>query len=139
MSSSFDMRELEKFEKELMAIADKTMPAATKKFLKNNSKKLAKLAKKKAEQMVKKRSGNYENGFKAGKVYRYNGFLSCRSFNNSPHAHLIEYGHLQKTKNGEIFVPGKHVLEETSKDFEDQYYEDVEKFVDQMMEEGLAR
>ena len=127
---------LDDFAKDLLALANDTLPKESKKFLKKNAKQLTKVTKSMAKELgVKEKTGNYFSHFKAGKVYKFNGNLSCRSFNSSPHAHLIEYGHRQVLKNGtEVgFVEGKHVFEKASLEFQDTYYENCEKFIDDML------
>jgi len=140
LAKDFDISELTRFEKDLLRLAETTMPKESKKFLKANARNLVKLTKKKAISLgIKKKTGNYYKGFKAGKVYKFNGDLSCRSFNFSPHAHLIEYGHRQVTKDGKEtgFTKGKHVFEKTAGEFASTYFENVGKFIDDVLEKGL--
>jgi len=73
-------------------------------------------------------------------VYKYQGEdLSIRVYNSSPHAHLIEYGHRIVDKNGieKGFKKGEFVLEEVTKEFENSYYNDVENFIDDLLDKGL--
>lgn len=134
-----DFSEMSEFEKDLLKLANDTMPRETSKFLKKNARNLVKTMKSTAINEVKKKTGNYFKNFKAGKVYKYKGDLSCRAFNSSPHAHLIEYGHVQKTSTGEKFVKGKEVLKKASAKYESEYENNLEAFIDEMLEKGLAK
>lgn len=82
-----------------------------------------------AKRKVRKLTGNYLKGFKAGKkVYQWiDADYTVRVYNDAPHAHLIENGH--RLILGEKFVrwiPGRHVMEDTHRKFEDEYAADVE-------------
>ena len=144
MSDGFDINELDAFSQELLAIANDTMPKETRKFLKKNAKQLSRVTKYIAEsQAIGEVTGNYFNSFKSGKVYKFNGNLSCRSFNSSPHAHLIEYGHLYKggfkVKGGEEkFIPGFYVFDKAVRDYSDTFFDESEKFIDDVMKKGLS-
>ena len=96
----FSSRDLENLEREVLRLAKK-YPKETKKFLQSQGNKLKARVKKKAKSKLKEKSGNYIKGFKRGKVYRYNQEEdTVRVYNNMPHAHLIEYGHIIKDKTG---------------------------------------
>lgn len=134
-----DFSEISDFEKDLLKLANDTMPRETSKFLKKNAKGLVKVMKATAKKEVSPKTGTYFKRFKAGKVYSYNGDLSCRAYNSSTHAHLIEYGHIQKNSNGETFVKGKEVLKKASSQYENEYFENSIEFIDEILEKGLAR
>lgn len=137
--TGFDgLEELDSFVSEMLDLAEKEMPRESSKFLKKNAGQLARATKNKAKQLgVMEETGNYYNGFKSGKVYKYDGALSCRSYNGSPHAHLIEYGHLQTDKSGKSagkgFVPGFHPFQRAREDFISKYYNNCEQFIDDMI------
>ena len=80
------------------------LPKESKKFLRKNARRLARLTKRKAKQLgIDQQSDDnkaYYSRFKSGKVYKYNGQLSIRSYNSSPHAHLLEHGHMMVTHDG---------------------------------------
>ncbi|MEG0258465.1 MAG: HK97 gp10 family phage protein [Lysinibacillus sp.] len=77
---------------------------------------------KKSRTLVKKKTGNYQKGWKRGKVFvGYDGALTIRVYNGSPHAHLIEDGHRMVSESGEdlgIFVHGKKVLKKGMQEFD---------------------
>ena len=141
MADSFDITELTNFEKNLVKLAHETMPKETKKFLREAGTKLRKKTLSKAKQKVKKDTGYYFKSIKRGKVYIYkvNGALSIRVYSSAPHAHLIEDGHRQVTKDGrEVgFVQGKHIFEDSEKQFAGEYYNDIQKLIDNVLDKGL--
>ena len=138
MSDGFDIHELDDFTKDLLALAEKELPKETKKFIKKNANQLKTATKNKAKSVgIIEETGNYYKGFSSGKVYEYQGALSCRAYNGSPHAHLLEYGHLQTNKAGNSvgkgFVPGFHPFEKAYQDFMGKYYDNCESFIDDML------
>lgn len=132
----------DKLSRELLEIAKEKYPKRVKSFMKKAGNKLKKQTVFKAERVVKRKTGNYMEGFKAGKPYRYQGTDDCiRVYNGAPHAHLIEYGHKQTDKAGNDlgFTPGKHILENAGREYEDEFYDDIENFIDDMLSDsGLA-
>lgn len=136
----FDYGELSDFTSKMLTLANETMPKESKKFLKKNAAKLAKKTKNKAKKSVIEDTGNYFNSIKSGKVYKYRGQdLSCRTYSSAPHSHLIEHGHRKVTKSGKEvgFVAGFHIFEKAAKEFQNEYYADCEKFIDEMIDKGL--
>ncbi len=139
MSDGFDIKELTNFEKKLIDLATTKMPKESKKFMQNEGNKLKKKTLAKAKQKVDKDTGNYHKSIKRGKVYKYNGDLSIRAYSGDNKAHLIENGHRIVDKNGveHGFKEGEHVFLEAEKEFEQQYYSDVQKFINAMLDKGL--
>ncbi len=140
MADGFDIHELDDFTKDLLALAEKELPKETSKFIKKNANQLKTATKNKAKEVgILEETGNYYKGFSSGKVYEYQGTLSCRAYNGSPHAHLLEYGHLQTAKGGRSvgkgFVPGFHPFEKAYQDFMGKYYGNCEDFIDTMLKE----
>lgn len=135
--NGFDITELFDFETELLNLADDT-PKEAKKMLRKEGTKLKNKTVKNAKSKVKVKTGAYVKGIKRGKVYKYRGndALSVRVYGASPHAHLIEHGHRQVTADGKEvgFVEGKHVFEDTAKDFEKEYYDDIDQFLDDLLD-----
>ena len=136
----FDVRELNKLERDILATAQKHLPKETKKFLRDEGGALRKATLSIAKQRVKKETGKYIKSIKRGKVYRYSGTgdLAIRAYSGAPHGHLIEDGHRQVTKDGrEVgFVRGKHVFKDAAKQFEPTHYENTQKFIDDVLEKG---
>lgn len=135
--NGFDINELFNFETDLLNLADDT-PKEAKKMLRKEGTKLKNKTVKNAKSKVKVKTGAYVKGIKRGKVYKYrdNGALSVRVYGASPHAHLIEHGHRQVTADGKEvgFVEGKHVFEDTAKDFEKEYYNDIDQFLNDLLD-----
>lgn len=136
---SFDIKELDKFSMNLLDLAETKMPKETKKFLKKEANKLKKRVVSKAKGRVKKQSGSYLKSWKSGRVYKYlNNEMAVRVYSSSRKAHLIEDGHRIVRGGKEVgFVRGKYVLKDATKDFERQYYDDINKFIDEVVDKGL--
>ena len=135
---------------------EKQFPRKTGDFLREQGTKLNKNSKK----LAKKRIGRngkgpdkdkipkkrYINGFKRGRVYKHeaSNSFAVRVYNSRPHAHLLEYGHVQLThektppKTGERFVKGFHVLRDSASAFEPKFNADIEEFFDNLLDEGLS-
>lgn len=129
---------MDSFTKDMLALAQETLPKESKSFLKKNANQLKTSSKNMAKSMgIEDKTGNFYNGFKSGKVYKYNGDLSCRAINSSPHAHLLENGHLQTDKAGNSvgrgFVPGFHYMLRSFEEFQNKYYTNCENFIDDML------
>lgn len=141
-ANGFDLSELTRFEKKLLNTAgDFKKGKHAKNFLRKEGTKLKRRTLAVAKSRLKKKTGNYLEHIKRGKTYVYKGTgaWSIRVYSSAPHAHLIEYGHRQVTKDGrEVgFVPGKHVFEDAEKQFEGEYYGDVQTFIDDVLDKGL--
>ena len=134
--SDFDIHELTDFEEDLIKLANDKLPRESKKFLRQEGTKLRKNTFKNAKSKVKKDTGNYFKSIKRGKVYNYDDSLAIRCYSSDPKAHLIEKGHRQVTKAGvEVgWVDGMNVFEESEKEFESTYYNDIEEFIDEVLE-----
>ena len=142
MGDGFDITELTKFEKKLVATANDTMPKESRKFIKKEAIKLNKNTKSVYKSKgIGEETGNLIKGFKAGKAYKYQGVWSARSYNGSPHAHLLNDGYMWKPHKGENgtekFIPGFHFMEEAAKVFENSYFSDVEEWLYQVFIKGL--
>lgn len=142
MADGFDITDLTNFEKKLLNMAvgfEKGKYAKT--FLRTEGTKLRRKTLSSAKSKVKKDTGNYFKSIKKGKVYLYkgNGTWAIRVYSSAPHAHLIEKGHRQVTKDGkEIgYVQGKRVFEDSEKQFTEEYFSDVQNFLDDVLEKGL--
>lgn len=137
----FDTSDLGDFERDLLDLATTQMPRETKKFLRDEGTKLRKKTLSNAKSKVKKKTGNYYKSIKKGKVYKYsgNGAWSIRVYSSAHHAHLIEKGHRQITEDGrEVgFVQGKRVFEDIERQFESEYFNDVNEFINEVLEKGL--
>lgn len=154
-SAGFDIAELITLT-ECFDNIEKQYPKDGKDFLRQQGNTLNRQTKKLAKKRVGKNgkgpdkdkpaNKRYVNGFKRGKVYHHEqtNSLAVRVYNTRPHAHLIEYGHVQLThdrkspKNGERFVKGFHVLRDSANAFEPKFEEEVEEFFDNLLDKGLS-
>ena len=137
--ANIDTSQLDGFARELLNMANDKLPKESKKFLRKEGTKLKKKTLSKAKALTNKKTGNYYKGIKRGKVYHYRDKKnnSIRVYGGSPHAHLIEYGHRQVSKNGKEtgFVEGKHVFEKAKNEFQSEYNKDCEQFLNEVVEE----
>ena len=111
---------------------------SAKKFLQKAGNKLKKKTVEQAQRSVKKYTGTYIKSIKRGKVYEFQGDLSVRTYSTSPHAHLIESGHRIVTRSGREkgFKPGYHIFEKAAKNFEDEFVEDTENFIQELLNDN---
>ncbi|EON70460.1 HK97 gp10 family phage protein [Lysinibacillus sphaericus] len=114
-----EIRGLTEFQKDLMA-ASMTVQKEIPKILRKVGSKGRTLVARRARSKVKKLTGNYHKKWKRGKVFKGdNGEFVVRVINSSPHAHLIEDGHLQVVDGQTVgFVRGKHVLKDGMAEFD---------------------
>ena len=133
-SRVFDVTELDDFARDLQKTGT-AIQKGQKAFLRKEGTKLKTKTLREARKVGRK-SGNYLKSIKRGKVYEYDGAQAVRVYSTAPHAHLIEEGHRMVTHDGrEVgFVPGHHVFEVSGKDFETQYLQDIEDFLDAEVE-----
>lgn len=142
MADGFHISELTKFEKKLLSLANNEMPKQSRQFIKKEANKLNSQNKRTYKSMgIGIETGNLEKGFRAGKAYKYKGDWTARAYNNSPHAHLIDKGFMHKPHKGqdgqESFVPGYNFMDSAASAFQGKYYDDVQKFIDDMLDKGL--
>lgn len=162
----FLFEELSSFKQHLMLDIQKNFPKETEKFIKQEAKKCMQVAKKVARKEVgtskgKKKdwieSKSYHKGFKVGKTYNYSNDLCCRVYNKAPHAHLIEYGHVNvprgnarvttrtgrelqaKQSRGTGFTMGKFVFKLAELEFVTDFKDDSEKFLFEYFDETVSR
>lgn len=153
--AGFDFTEIFVLEQSFHNIG-KQFPRETGEFLRKQGTELNRQTKKLAKQRVgrngkgpdkdkipKKR---YINGFKRSAVFKYaaDNSYAVRVYNSRPHAHLLEYGHVQLThektppKTGERFVKGFHMLRDSSDAFEPKFNAGVEEFFENLLDKGLS-
>lgn len=141
MSDGFDTRELSAFARNFIDKTSREYPNKTKKFLRTEGNKLKKRVKAKAKSAFKSKTGNYQKGWKRGKPYKYNSDEDAiRVYNSKPHAHLLEHGHRIVTRSGKElgFAKGTPVAKEAEQEFQTEFIDDCEKFVDELLNEGLT-
>ncbi|MCQ9627793.1 HK97 gp10 family phage protein [Cetobacterium somerae] len=127
---------LDQLSKELLKLASTINNGKdAKEFLRKSGNKLKNKTLSVAKSRVNENTGNYIKSIKRGKVYDFKGALAVRAYSTAPHAHLIEYGHIKKDRTGKEhgFQRGHHVFTTASKDFEEEFYQDTEKFIDDIL------
>jgi len=134
LEQGFDTTEIDEFTKELLAMAQETIPKESKKFIRKEGTKLKWKTKREAKKKVNDLTGNYYESIERGSPYLYKGqLMSIRVYSSAHHAHLIEHGHVIIThgmENG--MTKGKYVFKDASEDFKKIYYRDCRKFVDEV-------
>lgn len=120
---------------EALSQVQELYPKEIKKFMQKEGTKLKNRTKKKAKSSVKKKTGNYLEGIKRGKYYKYdkNGADSIRVYAGKPahHGHLLEHGH--RTLNNNM-TRAYHIFKTTADDFESTYENDCEDFANKIIE-----
>lgn len=131
VSQGFDGRQFQQFSRDLEAVG-RAYGKSQKKFLRQEGSKLLRKTKARARALGTK-TGTYKKSIKRGKVYRYNGADAVRVYSSAPHAPLIEEGHRMVTHDGtEVgFVRGHHVFELAAKEFEGQFYTDLDEYLEE--------
>ncbi|MGL4796741.1 MAG: HK97 gp10 family phage protein [Paraclostridium sp.] len=127
---------LNQLSKDLLKLANSINNSKdAKEFLRKSGNKLKNKTLNIAKVRVNENTGNYLKSIKRGKVYDFKGDLAVRAYSTAPHAHLIEYGHIKKDRTGKEhgFQRGKHIFTTAAKDFEDEFYKDTEKFIDDVL------
>lgn len=129
------------FQKDLLKTS-KAIPKELPKIMRKVGSKARTVVAKRARKDVKKITGNYHKSWKRGKVFIGNdGETVVRVYNASPHAHLIEDGHIVRNEpNGpEIgFAPGKRVLEKGMNEFDNSGLsgEMISDWLDELLEQN---
>lgn len=137
----FRLEGLTDFQNDLIDIVEKKLPKERYKIMRKVGSKARTYISKRARTKVQKDSGNYHKMFKRGKVFKdADGQIVVRVINSAPHAHLIEHGHRQVTKNGEEvgFVTGKKVMEEGINSFNNsgEPVEMISDWLDELLDSG---
>ncbi len=123
-STGFDTSALRAYSRDLQSAVNE-YPRQEKKFLRKEGSKLLRKTKKNAKR-VKKRTGKYHSSIKRGKVYSYHGAQAVRVYSAD--------GHRQVLPNGQElgFIPGMHIFEESWREFEPEYLDDVDDMLDEL-------
>lgn len=130
---------LTEFQRDLMRTSRK-LPKQMPKIMRKIGSKARTHVAKKSRQLIKKDTGLYHKKWKRGKVFTNNGEIVVRIYNSAPHAHLLEEGHRQVTKDGrEVgFVRGKYPMKKGIQEFESSGMVDdmFSEWIDQMLREN---
>ena len=145
---------IEEYRNNMMAVATKTIPKDSKKFLVAEALKLKRRMVSYANDNVpvskiplSETHKKYHKSFKLGKTYKYNEALSKRVFNAAFYGKFVEYGRKvafgYKKGDGYRNAPNvkgmsKHyeVVKNVKVDYDPIYYADVDAWIAKMLEEG---
>lgn len=133
---------LEELERDLRT-AIRTAPEQAKETLKEISKEFKNSAKKRANSELKEHKREGKDKSKAikrkwgAKVIEDGVGATALVWNSARHFHLVENGH-NLVKNGRTigFVPGKHIMEKTTKEYEKIVPQRFEEMVDEVLKRG---
>ena len=131
--SSYDVRGLDEYTNKMLNKLSKEYPDKTKKFLEyhiGQCKSEAEYRTPKGKSKGRKKSKHLKDNWKT-KVAVKNGKAHAVLRNASPHAHLIENGHI--TKNGGWWE-GKHMLENTMTHRQPQIDKAIDKLIDEVFD-----
>lgn len=148
MQDGLNVQELTDFARNFIDKTSKQYPNEVKKFLRSEGNKLKRRILKNAknkfnhrnEAKNEKHKKAYINKFNRGQPYQYKGDENAvRVYNNSNHAHLLEYGHriVDRYQNEHGFKQGEHIVDNTSKEFKEEFAKDIENWVDDMLNKGI--
>jgi len=118
---------------------EKNFPKESKKMLRKVGLKARNIVRKQAKKKVNKLTGNYLKSIKKGRVFVSDtNEITVRVYPSSkiaPHAHLIERGHRNVSKDGSEhgFTPGKYVFEDAGRKIEQEYTKIIETEFDKIL------
>ena len=142
--AKFDFSELTEFSEDLLSLAEEVDNGKeAKKFLRRTGNKLKRRTVKVAKSKVNKKTGNLFKGIKRGRPYKYKpeNSMAVRVYAGKPayHAHLLDRGHriIDKTGKEHGFYKGQHFMEGGAKLYEKEYYQDTQKFIDDLLDDHL--
>ena len=141
MAQSIDGSELDKFSKNILETAEKTMPREIYFFINRESQKLTSKTKGEAVKAVFKVSGKYHSSIKKRKLSKKKGIYSGGVQSEDRKAHLLELGHDQVINRGARkgekigVVAGRNVFGAASDDFKNTFYSDLDKLIEKITKE----
>lgn len=142
MAQSIDGSELDKFSKNILETAEKTMPREIYFFINRESQKLTSKTKGEAVKAVFKVSGKYHSSIKKRKLSKKKGIYSGGVQSEDRKAHLLELGHDQVINRGARkgektgVVAGRNVFGAASDDFKNTFYSDLDKLIEKITKEA---
>lgn len=134
MADGIDFSQLTEYSQLILQAADQ-YPATCERHLKKISNKFKRIVKQKSPDSGKDSKKKLNKSWKS-EVKGYTGTdLEADIWSTSPHFHLVDRGHVQKTPSGKVtgFVQGKHFLEATSQEVESEVVpQEIEKLFDDL-------
>lgn len=152
-SQCIEISEFDKYTKNMIDVAKKSMPKKCAKFINKESSKLTARTKLEAKSAVFSHTGKYQGSIKKRSVNKKDGNYSGGSESKDRKAHLLEYGHRQVVNpgkgdgNGRGVIPGKgigrqvgvvagrNVFHAAANKFEHTFNNDVGDFLDEVVQE----
>lgn len=132
----FNYKELDELNRDIVKLANETMPKESKKFMTKEGRKITKEVKGGLRTGYKVRTGNLFKKVKRGKSYFYpiDSAYQIR-VHMAPHENVVDYEH--RTKKGKV-VKGKRIKDRTEAFFSEEFEEDVMDFIDDLLDKGLS-
>ena len=144
---TLDVSEWDKLNKDILYLAEETMPKETKKFMRREGGRLATATRKLARSTVHKKTGNYFKSIRGSKAWRNSrgGYgvyaYASRKNNLGNHAHLLEYGHDIWIKGHKLSKQTRdfRIFEKAAQGFDSKYFSDTEYFINRVIQSGFKR
>lgn len=134
--NGFDYTELDELNRELLQIANETMPQESKSFMRKEGSKVTKQVKGGLRTGYKVRTGNLVKMVKRGKAYLYPAENAYQiRVHMAPHENVVDYEH--RTPGGKV-VKGKRIKDKVEAFFSEEFEEDVLDFIDDVLDKGLS-
>ena len=141
---SVDVSEWKKLDRDILFLAEETMPRECKKFMRREGGRAATTTRKLAKATFKKKTGNYFRSIRGSRAWKSSyGSYGVKVYAKRPegsHAHLLEYGH-------KVLIRGKypisrraddfHTIQKGTESFENRFASDCQAFVDELVEKGM--
>lgn len=153
MSGKIEVEGLSNLGKELIRLGQEQFPKQTKNFMQRAGNRQLKIAKAQYKADLssggkarykevdgKRKRTDLIGGLSRGSAYKYKGNeFQVRVKNKAPHAHLFEHGHATKAKNPnkQKWVRGRNTMGKAARQFEKEYGDMAEAFVDELLASGL--
>lgn len=135
--NGFDYTELDELNRDILKLANETMPKESKKFLRKEGTKMTRTMKRKLKTGYKKKTGNLVKMVRKGKAHYSPANGAYRiEIKFAPHMNVVDYGH-RNWKNGKM-VRGKEIKDREEEKFSEEFEEDVLDFIDDLLDKGLS-
>lgn len=148
VEDGFDMCDLEKVNRQIVDLISRKFPKEAKALMNKQASAFREKLKAQYAAETKKHTGNLLKGVKKSSAYVYSSEYQARVRNTAPHAQLIEHGHAEwipqkqpggdyKAEETEKWVEGRHVAAHAMEAYQRTFEEDVDRFVDEILQESF--
>lgn len=136
----FDLRELERVNQDIIDLIARKYPKSAKALMDKQGNAMRQKLRARYKSEVGRKTGKLQKGITKSAAYTYGDSYQVRVRNKAPHAHLIEHGHVfyHQGKKTEKWVEGRHVAARAMEDYRSAFAQDVNRFVDEILEEGFS-